>query len=55
VGKQAFSGPLLIIDPLALTIVCEIPQVSDINAVIDESTGKIYTGDDGAQQTLIYQ
>ena len=56
VGRQGTSpSPLLIIDPVALTIVCEIPVGTDINAVIDEQTGKIYTGDDGVPNTLIYQ
>jgi hypothetical protein len=55
VGRQGFGGPILIIDPVALKIVCEVPQTSDVNIAIDELTGKIYTGDDVAQQTVIYQ
>jgi hypothetical protein len=56
IGKQQNNpSPMIIIDPVAKTIVCEFNAGGDINAVVDAASGKIYTGDDGVPQTRIYQ
>lgn len=56
IGKQQNNpSPMIVIDPVAQTIVCEFTAGTDVNAVVDQSSGKIYTVDDGVPQALIYQ
>lgn len=56
IGKQTGAlSKMVIIDPVAQTIVCEFTAGTAVNAVIDQVTGKIYTVDDAIPQALIYQ